>query len=782
MKTRGDSFLPFPHLKSRHPNVTSYRMRSALAPQTTRTALVAISSLVLAFGFAGSRVSAQTIVPVSQARNISAGSGSVSTAAVDFAVFDATVQIPGGYSASQNSEIDAASISASGFASGDAAGGLDISRFTVTFDLVTSCTYTLSGSVAWVNSDEGFGGGPPFVVLSSTSGTNFYAIALPMSGDLFSTNGVLPAGEYTLSAQAAADAFHGENDSYNLTFSVSSDPCTAGECQTGLLGYWTFDEGSGSTAGDSSTNGNTGTIIDTGTNSIAWVSGVVGGALHFDNQTQVIVSNAPSLDAFSGITISTWVKADYWGSTGYAPRILEKGNLDNQYALLSTSSGQLEFLLSGVSNGVLVASAPSAGSWHLVSGTYNGSSMILYIDGLIAAQQPASGFLALTSDALAIGSAPSGSQSNMFSGSLDDMRIYGNALSATEISQLYNTNSVGDGIPNRWRAQYFGAGSSTGTASCATCDFDGTGQNNFFKYIAGLDPTNPSSIFSMNVAIVSTNLAAGLVANYTFDGNLTNDASGNGYSGIATGGVTLTKDRFGNPNSALSCDGTTGYIRISTPLTTSLPFTWSAWFRPGFTSTNLPVNLLNQGGAPGQGNVMPSLWINYPNPGDIVFYGPLTVLSQTRAQWDSNVWYHVAAIADLSGNRYLYVNGVLEGSVSDQAIFGPIYPNFYIGANAAYSQHYFLGDIDDVRVYNRALSAQEVQGLYTGSFVVQPRLQYSPALTGRTYTPQFSTDLVSGVWLPLAFTGLVTNGSQATITDTNVPLPAKFYRIDISQP
>ena len=54
---------------------------------------------------------------------------------------------------------------------------------------------------------------------------------------------------------------------------------------------------------------------------------------------------------------------------------------------------------------------------------------------------------------------------------------------------------------------------------------------------------------------------------------------------------------------------------------------------------------------------------------------------------------------------------------------------------------------------------------------------------GRTYTPQFRTDLVNGVWHPLTtFTGSVTNGNHVTITDINATQPAKFYRIDISLP
>ena len=62
-------------------------------------------------------------------------------------------------------------------------------------------------------------------------------------------------------------------------------------------------------------------------------------------------------------------------------------------------------------------------------------------------------------------------------------------------------------------------------------------------------------------------------------------------------------------------------------------------------------------------------------------------------------------------------------------------------------------------------------------------LQFLPMVEGRTYTPQFNTDLVNGVWLPLATdTGPVTNGSQISVTDTNPLPPQEFYRIEISLP
>src|ERR1017187_8031595 len=264
---------------------------------------------------------------------------------------------------------------------------------------------------------------------------------------------------------------------------------------TNLLAYWTFDEGTGTTAFDSSGNTNTGAVVLGSGN---WSGGIINGALNFDGEsTQVTVSNAASLDPVQTITISMWVNASYWFNT---PRILEKGNTDNQYGLFVNGSGQLEFLLAGVTGGTLVTTPPSAGGWHHIAATYDGSLISLYIDGQLVAQQAASGALAITTDPLAIGDKPSGGVLTSFAGVLDDVRIYGSGLPANQVNQVYGADSVGDGIANWWRLQYFGNSSATGATTCATCDFDNTGQNNLFKYVAGLDPTDPTSVFFLQIA------------------------------------------------------------------------------------------------------------------------------------------------------------------------------------------------------------------------------------------------------------------------------------------
>ncbi|MGD0058427.1 MAG: LamG-like jellyroll fold domain-containing protein [Verrucomicrobiia bacterium] len=307
------------------------------------------------------------------------------------------------------------------------------------------------------------------------------------------------AVDVTYCYTVAATNNSGGVSSYSTPACATTLPATGA---TNLLAYWKFDEGSGTVANDSSGNTNTGSVVfNSGTGS--WIpNGMVNGALFFDGgSAQVTVSNSLSLNPVNGITIAAWVN-DASGGWFDDERILEKGKSDNQYALFANPSNQLEFLLAGVSNGTLIVSPPSSGAWHHLAATYDGfSSISLYIDGQLAAQQSASGALPVTTDPLAIGNKPGNSSPNyFFQGNIDDVRIYGSALPPAQIAQLYNIDIVGDGIPDWWRLEWFLSSSTTNNTSCATCDSDGTGQNNFFDYVAGLNPTDPTQAFTVQIA------------------------------------------------------------------------------------------------------------------------------------------------------------------------------------------------------------------------------------------------------------------------------------------
>jgi hypothetical protein len=84
---------------------------------------------------------------------------------------------------------------------------------------------------------------------------------------------------------------------------------------------------------------------------------------------------------------------------------------------------------------------------------------------------------------------------------LGGSNIFAESNLASASFQISLPDSVGDGIPDWWRQLYFGGdGSTTNSQSCATCDEDGTGQNNEFKYVAGLNPVNTNAVFALNIA------------------------------------------------------------------------------------------------------------------------------------------------------------------------------------------------------------------------------------------------------------------------------------------
>ncbi len=77
----------------------------------------------------------------------------------------------------------------------------------------------------------------------------------------------------------------------------------------------------------------------------------------------------------------------------------------------------------------------------------------------------------------------------------------------------FGPDSIGDGISDSWRQDHFGSATTTNATSCATCDADGTGQDNLFKYLAGLDPLNAASFLGVNsITIPSSGFGFGFAS------------------------------------------------------------------------------------------------------------------------------------------------------------------------------------------------------------------------------------------------------------------------------
>ena len=206
-----------------------------------------------------------------------------------------------------------------------------------------------------------------------------------------------------------------------------------------LVGQWLMDEGSGSTILDDSTFGNDGTLSGDPT----WVSGQHGLALALDGSGDyATVPDAASLDLTDAITIAAWVRPGQLG-TQYLVKKATKGGIDG-FELSLSSSGKAFFRLNQKASGNTyridtTTDYPTDGNtWMHLAATYDGSTMHLYVDGV---EDPTSlivgpSAIATNALALAIGAQPDGDAASLFQGALDDVHLYGRALSPAEIAAL----------------------------------------------------------------------------------------------------------------------------------------------------------------------------------------------------------------------------------------------------------------------------------------------------------------------------------------------------------
>ena len=199
-----------------------------------------------------------------------------------------------------------------------------------------------------------------------------------------------------------------------------------------------------------------------------------------------------------------------------------------------------------------------------------------------------------------------------------------------------------------------------------------------------------------------------LLAYYPFDGNAAEE-TGNGLDGVVYG-AQLCPDRKGNPNSAFEFDGIDDYIQINHNERLNIPgsISVSAWINSkDVTLSQRIVDKTTVDYADGfMIDLRPTGQIRFL-VGDSYVYQPHSDPVITL----NDKWYHIVTVYDQT-MVYIYINGQLNKAISKM---GNSYLNnlpLRIGANSRLAGDFFKGKIDDIRIYNRAISADEVVGLY----------------------------------------------------------------------
>jgi len=221
----------------------------------------------------------------------------------------------------------------------------------------------------------------------------------------------------------------------------------------------------------------------------------------------------------------------------------------------------------------------------------------------------------------------------------------------------------------------------------------------------------------------------GLVAAYGFNernGKKVGDDSGNSNNGTISGAKWTTSGRFG---SALSFDGANDWVTInhSSSLNLTTGMTLEAWVQPAAAPVGWQTVVGKyQSGAPLYFLHASSDSGDRPATG-VYIGGERNLIGGTRLP--ANVWVHLAATYDGATER-LYVNGIQVASRPQSGQIQTSSTPLRIGGNDVWGE-YFQGLIDEVRIYNRALTQTEIQG----DMVAPIGAAGSTALSGSDSTP-----------------------------------------------
>jgi prepilin-type N-terminal cleavage/methylation domain-containing protein len=199
-----------------------------------------------------------------------------------------------------------------------------------------------------------------------------------------------------------------------------------GNFQRGLMGYWSFDDGSGTSATDGSGIGNMGVISNA-----TWDSGAnckINSCLSFNNTNSgVVVANAGNFSHTLGHTMMAWVKPT-------SNDIYMSFNLPYMLSGKPTHSAKINGTQRSVSTG-----SATSGSWQFEVGTFDGTTLATYKNGSLVGNASFSGTDQFVSTGLCIGAHGTGNcTSNWYGGKIDEVRLYNRALSAAEIQAIYN--------------------------------------------------------------------------------------------------------------------------------------------------------------------------------------------------------------------------------------------------------------------------------------------------------------------------------------------------------
>jgi hypothetical protein len=257
-------------------------------------------------------------------------------------------------------------------------------------------------------------------------------------------------GTYSIALQANQISDTAGNTAAALSLGTAqvTIPAVNPDPSRGLVGYWQFD-GSGNSVVDSSGNGNNGVLINS-----TQGAGKYGQAVQLSgvNDSHVSIPASQSLDSFTNqITVTAWVFPEVAPEGFKVIASRQIGTLlhpDQFYLGFGPENGQMHYKWhlgtndNGTINDVSIyTGTPASNRWIHMAGTYDGSLIRLYVDGVEIGSQPLTGKIQVDGNPVTIGGEENGAVSQVvdgeFDGRIDEVRLYNRALSAAEIREVY---------------------------------------------------------------------------------------------------------------------------------------------------------------------------------------------------------------------------------------------------------------------------------------------------------------------------------------------------------
>lgn len=483
-----------------------------------------------------------------------------------------------------------------------------------------------------------------------------------------------------------------------------------------LVGHWKLDTVNGTNYTlDSSQYKNDGRMYNFEPNPINnFSSAVFSNGTNFDGVNDYVdVGNRASLNITNAITISTWIYA-LSGTT-------QQGIISKRVSASTPLNYQLSIEADGTFTFYPTPSAISTtttgytNQWIHLAATYDGATKKIFLNGVEKAAAAQTGAMSTSGAQLLNIGRKVGYPTLVFNGSIDEVRIYNRSLSADEILAQYNAG-YGRYIQNFTQTGIGGAGAYNYTWFATNT----TGSQNSTQTV-GYTINKAVPILTMSNTTNNIN-TSGLVLYMPFSegsgANVTEDKSGYGNNGTQhgtnlTGNSTSGWTSSGKYGSGLQFDGVNDYVAAGNA--SSLNITDGTIIGWIYSPSDLNAN-----------NVLASKVKTTSDAGWGLYLRKLNTVPYSVALWLGGTiqiqgatdlrggWHQLAATKN--GNDYVvYVDGNSVGTHTGSYTFTTtnilIFGAFDSSALTAFAN----GTIDEVRIYNRALSADEIKMQYNSS-------------------------------------------------------------------